>query len=258
VAPPPKRLDSSRRHGARGDAMSTPRPRRIVALGGGGFSMEPENPALDRFVVGLTGKPRPKVCFVPTASGDSEGYVLRFQQAFAGMAETSSLSLFRRTTEDLRVFVLEKDVVYVGGGNTANMLAVWRLHGLDVVLREAWDAGVILCGVSAGALCWFECGVTDSFGPRLAPLDGALGFISGSFCPHYDGEAERRPTYRGLVAGGLAPGFAADDGAAFVFEGSGLTEVVTSRREARAFRVTRHEGAVVETPLETRYLGERP
>ncbi len=132
-------------------------------MGGGGFSMEPENPLLDDFVLGLTGKPRPKVCFVPTASGDAEGYRQRFQAAFpAERAEAASLLLFWEREPDLRSFVLSQDVIYVGGGNTVSLLAVWRAHGLDVVLREAWEAGVILCGVSAEALCWFEGGTTDS------------------------------------------------------------------------------------------------
>ena len=231
--------------------------KQIVAMGGGGFSMEPDNPLLDDFVLGLTGKPRPKVCFVPTATGDHEGYTQKFYDAFpAERATASHLALFKRTEPDLRAFVLAQDVIYVGGGNTVSLLAVWRAHGLDVVLREAWEAGVVLCGVSAGALCWFEGGTTDSFGAGLAPLRDGLGFLTGSGCPHYDGEAERRPLYQKLVGEGVLPsGLAADDSAALYFTGTQLVEAVSSVPDARAYRVERHGDAVVETPLQTRFLG---
>jgi peptidase E len=229
----------------------------IVAMGGGGFSMEPDEPRLDAFVLSLTGKARPRVCFLPTASGDRDEYVARFHAAFSlhHACEHTHLKLFPRTEEDLRAFVLSQDVVYVGGGSTANMLATWRVHGLDRVLREAWEAGVVLTGVSAGALCWFEAGVTDSFGPALAPLRDGLGFLGGSCCPHYDGEPQRRPTYRRLVADGTLPGgLAADDGAALWFEGRVLRGAVASREGARAWRVERTPGGfaeaeIVPTPL---------
>ena len=231
--------------------------KQIVAMGGGGFSMEPDNPLLDDFILGLTGKLRPKVCFVPTATGDSESYVQKFYDAFpAERAEASHLALFHRTVRDLRAFVLSQDVIYVGGGNTASLLAVWRAHGLDVILREAWEAGVVLCGVSAGALCWFEGGTTDSFGDGLAPLQDGLGFLAGSGCPHYDGEAERRPLYQKLVRDGVLPnGLAADDSAGLYFAGTELVEAVSSVPNARAYRVERHGDAVIETPLPTRFLG---
>lgn len=221
-------------------------------MGGGGFSMEPGNPLLDDFVLSLTGKPRPKVCFVPTASGDADGYVVRFHNAFRPeRAEATHLSLFQRDIADLRGFALGQDVLYVGGGATANMLAVWRVHGLDAILREAWEAGVVLCGVSAGMVCWFDSAVTDSFGP-LAPMQDGLGLITGSACPHYDGEPARRPTYqRAIASGALAPGVAADDGAALHYAGDTLAEVVSSRPSARAYRVTASD----ETPIDARYLG---
>jgi dipeptidase E len=208
-------------------------------MGGGGFSMEPENPRLDTFVLSLARSPRPRVCFVPTASGDSDGYVAGFYRAFAQHDCTpADLTLFDRTVPDLETFVLAQDVVYVGGGNTASMLAAWRAHGLDAILRRAWDAGVVLCGISAGMNCWFEESVTDSFGPQLAALHDGLGFLGGSCCPHYDGEERRRPVYSELVAHGeLRPGWAADDGAALVFAGTELTEVVASRPQAAAYRV---------------------
>ena len=218
--------------------MSGREQRRIVAMGGGGFLME-DDPTLDDQILALTGRARPKVCFVPTATADGEPRIERFTDMLAGRAETSVLRLFRRSVVDLRAFVLSQDVIYVSGGNTANLLAIWRVHGLDVVMREAWERGVLLCGPSAGAICWFEAGVTDSFGP-LRELHGGLGLLPGSFCPHYDGEVERRPTFLRLVAEGTLPGgYAADDGAALLFEGARVARVLRARPTTRAFRVDR-------------------
>lgn len=170
----------------------------IVTLGGGGFSDAGEATAIDAFILGLTGKARPRVCFVPTASGDDHGYAGKFDKAFAEHAETSVLSLFTKAenhtwTCDPR-HLLTQDVVYVGGGSTANLLALWRLHGLPEVLREAAASGTVLAGISAGMNCWFEASSTDSFGP-LAPLDDGLGFLPGSACPHLFGEEDRAEKY---------------------------------------------------------------
>jgi peptidase E len=229
----------------------------IVGMGGGGFSEEPDNPLLDRYVLSLARRERPRVCFVATASGDSEGYVARFYRAFAEHdCRPADLGLFDRLVGDLRRFVLEQDVVYVGGGNTASLLAVWRTHGLDSILREALDAGAVLCGVSAGMNCWFQASTTDSFGPELAALHDGLGFVAASACPHYDNEAQRRPLYHRLVADGFPAGYAADEGAALHFDSAGaLVEAVASREGASAYRVERGPGgAAVEQPLPTRYL----
>ena len=232
----------------------------IVAMGGGGFSMEPDNPLLDDHVLDLAraerGRERPRVCFLATASGDSPTYIASFYAAFARRAEASHLALFVRTVDDLESFLLDQDVIYVGGGNTENMLAIWRVHGVDRALGRAWESGIVLTGLSAGSLCWFETGSTDSFG-GLAPLSRGLGFLAGSHSPHYDGEATRRPHYQQLVADGTLPaGYAADDGAALVFHGTELAEVVASRPNARGYRVERGPtGTAVETELPTRYLG---
>jgi dipeptidase E len=235
------------------------RDRHVVAMGGGGFSMEPDNPLLDDFVLELgravSGRERPRVSLIPTASGDAPLYVRNFYDAFAPKAAASWLPLFERDPRDLRSFLLGQDVVYVGGGNTENMLAIWRVHGVDAILREAWEAGVVMAGLSAGSLCWFESGTTDSFGPGLAPFHDGLGFLPGSHCPHYDGEALRRSSYQRLVADGLAAGHAADDGAALHFVGTELVEVVTSRPAASAYRVESVDGRIVETALPARYLG---
>ncbi|WP_373048692.1 Type 1 glutamine amidotransferase-like domain-containing protein [Vulgatibacter sp.] len=229
----------------------------IIAMGGGGFSMEPDNPLLDDYVLSLTGKERPSVCFVPTASGDAEGYIERFHAAFTERADTAVLQLFRRSVADLAAFIARQDVVYVGGGNTANMLAVWRVHGFEAVLRSAWQRGTILCGLSAGALCWFEGGVTDSFGEGLAPLRDGLGLLPGSFCPHYDGEPLRRPAYERLVLQGELPGgWAADDGVALHFEGTELVSVVASSADAAAWRLHAGNGEQLSVQrLQPLFLG---
>src|SRR5438067_4418543 len=193
--------------------------RRIAALGGGGFSMEPRNLRLDRWLLSLTGKRRPRVLFVPTASGDSVRYIARFHRAFGRHeCEPEHLQLFNRGVRDLRSHILRQHVVYVGGGNAANMLAVWRVHGLDAILREAYENGTLLCGVSAGANCWFESSLTDSFGRPLRPLHDGLALVPGSFCPHYDGERDRRAAYRRFVGRGELPaGWGAEDGVAVLF-----------------------------------------
>ncbi len=226
-------------------------------MGGGGFSMEPRNPKLDDFVLSLARrKRRPRVCFVGTASGDSDSYIRRFHDAFPpSRAAATHLTLFERSVGDLKTFVMDQDVIYVCGGSSANMLAVWRLHGLDKVLRAAWNAGVAMAGISAGAICWFEDGLTDSFGMPFRALDDGLGFVRGACCPHYDGEKERRPALMRLIKRGFPSTLALDDGAAAHFVGTRLMEVVSSRPKARAIRVELRRGVVAETTLPVRYLG---
>jgi peptidase E len=233
--------------------------RQIIVLGGGGFSMEPDNPLLDRFVLSLARRPRPKVCFVPTASGDAAEYVEGFHHAFAQHdCQPADLRLFERTVSDLESFVLAQDVIYVGGGSTANLLAVWRVHGLDQILRRAWQEGVVLAGISAGMNCWFEQSVTDSFDVNhLSGLDDGLGLLPGSGCPHYDGEPQRRPTYQNLVgSGALSDGWAADDGAAILFADGAEPAVVSSRPNACAYRVCLQTDGVTEERIAGRYLGD--
>jgi dipeptidase E len=229
--------------------------RQIVVMGGGGFSMEPRNPRLDLYVLRLTGKANPRVCFLPTASGDSGDYIRRFHLAFAKFrCRPSCLTLFRRDERDPAEHLLAQDLIYVGGGNTANLLAVWRVHGVDRALRQAWRNGTILCGVSAGMICWFECSVTDSFGPPAALHDG-LGFLPGSAWPHYDAERDRRPLYHRLIASGFPGGIAADDGAAIHYVGRRILKCVSSRKHAGAYRVRREGSRVIEEPLPMTFLG---
>jgi peptidase E len=221
----------------------------VLAMGGGDILSRSSK--LEELLLDLTGKHRPHVCFLPTAGGEKPEWVVGFYQAFSSRdCEPSHLTLFGMP-EDPAAHVASQDVLYVGGGNTANMLALWRVHGIDRALREAWERGAVVGGMSAGANCWFESCVTDSFGPRLRPLHDGLGFLTGSFCPHYDGEPERRPAYTRLVReGGLPPGYAADDDAALHFRGTDLVEVVSQREGARGYHVT-VEG---EEPLEPRLL----
>lgn len=230
-------------------------PRQIIALGGGGFSMEPENLTLDRYVLAQARTPEPAVAFVPTASGDADSYVVSFYTAFAGLpCRPSHLPLFRRTP-DLRAYLLAQDVIYVGGGNTKSMLAVWRDWGLPELLREAWASGIILAGISAGAICWFEQGITDSYAGALRALT-CLGFLPGSCCPHYDGEAARRPAYAQLLnTSEITAGFGIDDGAAIHFVDTAVHSIVASRRGATAYRVHMLDGVVHEEPLPVDYRG---
>jgi peptidase E len=214
-------------------------PERRLALLGGGFSTDDDG-LLDDWVLEQVRAPRPKVCFVPTASGDAPGYVEQFLTAYeARSCEPSVLQLFRRDLDDndLRSFLLSQDVVYVGGGNTANLLAVWRAHGVDRLLREAFDRGTLLCGISAGANCWAEGSHTDSFGP-LTHLSDGLGVLSGSVCPHYDSEPGRRSSYQTAVANHALPaGWAVGDGVGALFTDGQLTDTVTRTPQAQLYRV---------------------
>ena len=187
---------------------------------------------------------------VPTAVGDADSAVVAFYERCAGLGELSHLKFHPWPPAGLRELALAQDAIFVGGGSTANMLAIWRVHGLDGFLREAWENGIVLWGASAGMICWFEAGVTDSFGPQLEGMD-CLGWLAGSACPHYDGEERRRPRYRELVDGGFPEGIAADDGVALRYVGTELTEIVSCRPGATAYRVTR----AGEERLEARLLG---
>lgn len=225
---------------------------RIIAVVGGGVG----GPAMERlngFLLGLTGKERPRICAIPTATGDAAANLVVYYQRYARRADATHLDLFDRSVVDIAGLLLAQDIIWVGGGNTANMLAVWRVHGVDEILKEAWQRGIVLAGGSAGGLCWFECGVTDSFGP-LAPLNDGLGLLPGSHCPHYDSEPERRPTYERLIKGGFPAGYAADDGAVLLFRDTQLAEVVTACEGAHGYRVECGDGRVAETVLPSRLL----
>ena len=232
--------------------------KQIIAMGGGGFSMEPDNPLLDQYILDQAPVATPKICFLATATGDDPRYITNFYTAFtAHDCHPSHLTFFGRVP-NLREILLNQDIIYVGGGNTKSMLAIWREWQLPTLLRQAWEAGIVLTGVSAGAICWFTQGITDSHGSRLAGLD-CLGLLPGTFCPHYDGEAERRPAFQQLLGTGeVGPGYAADDGAALHFRDEQLLRTVASRPAAKGYQL-RMDAAdeVVEEPLETIYLAEK-
>jgi dipeptidase E len=215
----------------------------ILAMGG--FPDE----VLRAYLVGLADVERPRLLYVPTASGEDAGSILAIHEQLGPSCDVAHATFFPWPPEDLRERALAADIVLVGGGNTANMLAVWRVHGFDEVLREAWRQDVVLAGWSAGAICWFEAGVTDSFGPQLEQME-CLGFLPGSACPHYDGEELRRPRYGELLRDGLPPGVAIDDDVGVRFDGTELKEVVTSRAGATAYRV----GADGQEALDARLL----
>jgi dipeptidase E len=229
----------------------------IIAIGGGGFLAEPRNYALEKYILDQTGKDRPNVLMIPTARGDDAEYVAKFHAAFGELgATTLHLPLFHRTP-DIRSVVLAQDAIFVGGGNTKSMLAVWREWGLPEVLKEADASGIVLGGQSAGAICWFEQGVTDSWADRLRPLD-CMGWLPGSCCPHYDGEVERRPAYHALVQSGeVQPGYAIEDTVAIHFRYGRLERVLSKKAGARAYHVSIDGAAIRETPLDVTLLPPR-
>jgi peptidase E len=234
--------------------MAADERRHVIAIGGG--MMMPENnvPLHLDYALRLTGKREPRICVLNTAAGDDPRWTMYLYDRFAGHpARVSHLALFPMpNVADPADLLLSQDVIFVGGGSVANMLAVWRVHGLDVIMRKAWHAGIVMAGSSAGGICWFEGGTTDSFGRELRPFTDGLGLLAGSFCPHYNSESGRRPLYHRLIADGtLSGGIACDDGVGAHFTDDELTEVIADRPESGAYRV---EPGITETRLDARYL----
>ncbi len=232
----------------------TQKTKQIVAIGGGGFYRDAEDLALERYILQQTNADAPRVAFVPTASGEPDNYVASFYSAFLRLnCRPSVLTFFKRTPE-VRSSLLNQDVIYVGGGNTKSLLAIWRDWGVPEILREAWESGVVLTGVSAGAICWFEQGLTDSFADGMRPLE-CLGFLQGSCCPHYDSEAHRRPSYHRLLANGEIPaGVALENWSAVHYKGTEIHRVIASRAGARVYSMRAVYGSVQEVPLPVEYL----
>jgi dipeptidase E len=228
--------------------------KQIISIGGGGFYRDAENLELEKYIIRQSGTENPRVAFVPTASGEPDHYIASFYAAFLKLGcRPSVLTLFKRTP-DLRSFLLAQDVIYVGGGNTKSLLAVWRDWGVAEVIREAWESGVVLAGVSAGAICWFEQGLTDSFSDGLRPL-ACLGFLSGSCCPHYDGEPQRRPSYHRLLASGdISGGVAIEDWTGVHFKEREIYKVISSKRGARAYSLRSVYGSIQEVALPGEFL----
>jgi dipeptidase E len=231
--------------------------RLIFAMGGGGFTMEPTNPLLDDYVLTLSLAREPRILFLPTASGDTTSQINAFYARYGGReCAPAHVSLFRLGELDrpLEEIVLAQDIVYVSGGSMRNLLAIWRAHGLDELLTRAWKSGIVLAGLSAGAMCWFEGGITCSGGSPEAI--GGLGLLKGSFTVHADGEPERLPAWLASVRSGALPGgWAADDGVGLLFRADALERVVSSRPGAGAQRVDALAGELVRHRLEPELLG---
>ncbi len=229
----------------------------ILATSGGlraSARLEWEVGPLTRYAVeiaGVTGR-APRVCFLATACGDDGRLISTFyDNAWRQGWTASHLALFPMpNVEDPAAHLIAQDVVWVWGGSVAGLLAMWKLHGLDTAFRAAWEAGVVLTGVSAGSICWHVGGTTDSFGPKLRPVTNGLGLLPYSNGVHYDAEAERRPLLQSLVGDGtLPPGFATDNGAGLLYRGTEMVEALTEVDGAGAYRLDRANGEVVETQL---------
>jgi dipeptidase E len=230
------------------------RAKQIIPIGGGGFYRDSENLELEKYIIRQSGSENARIAFVPTASGEPDHYVSSFYAAFLKLNCRPSVLTFFKRTPDLRSFLLSQDIIYVGGGNTKSLLAVWHDWGVPEILREAWQSGIVLTGVSAGAICWFEQGLTDSFSDELRPL-ACLGILPGSCCPHYDGEAQRRPSYHRLIASGeISAGVAIEDWTGVHFKGTEIHKVITSKRGARAYSVRAVYGSVQEVSLAGEFL----
>ncbi len=239
--------------------------RQIIAIGGGGFQryhfsdLFGKNLLIEAYVLRQSDVANPKICFIPTASGESERYIANFYASFSQFqCRPSHLSLFCLPTKDLEDFILEQDVIYVGGGNTMSMLALWKEWGVGGFLKSAWENGTVMSGISAGAICWFEQGLTDSIPGELRPLK-CLGLLRGSCCPHYDGEKQRRPTYTRYVAeGSIRDGVAIQDGAAAHFVNDALSRAVCSEQGKVCFRVSQTTDGYLEEAMACEFLGTEP
>lgn len=237
--------------------MPTP-VRRILALGGHEFSSRPPDRAVCELILKLATERaggRPRICILPTASGDTSDLIAGFYSAFGERpCDPSDLSLFRlgRRPMELRNHLLAQDLVYVGGGSLVNLLAVWEAHEIGAILSLAWRRGIVLAGQSAGAMCWFEAGITKSSGKPLSAA--GLGLLDGSLCVHYNNEPERRAAYLDAVGNGMPDGYGLDDYSGLIWEGTSAPAAVTARRGARAYRVVSREGGVSEAPVPARFL----
>ncbi len=230
--------------------------RQIVALGGGMFSMEPDNGLLDKYILDLVPKEKPKICFLGTASHDGKEYRDMFYNFFKNkQCEPSHLSL-THPPKDIEAFIMDKDIIHVGGGNTKLIIDTWKKFGVDKIMKKAWAKGIILTGMSAGAICWFDDGITNPSQGKLTRLP-CLGILNGSFCPHYDDRAELKMAFHKLILSGtIEEGYGVEDGAAVHFVGAEPIRVVASRPGATAYKVRKLRSKIVETPMIPVYLGK--
>ena len=222
--------------------------RQVIAIGGGGFGRTQESNLIEQYILDQTSKKNPKICFIPTATGDLDPYVVNFYSVFSKLnCETSHISFFKRTI-DLKAHIQKQDVIFVGGGNTKSMLAVWRDWGLDLILKDAYDRGVVMSGVSAGAICWFEAGLTDSWASDLQMMK-CMDFIPGNCAPHYDEEPERRPaTKQFLENKSIDFMYGIEGGAALHFVDEIPNSTIQFKKNKYAYKVTLDGNKINESP----------
>jgi dipeptidase E len=232
-------------------------PGHILPTGAGRAVMDRRNDPLHTYTLELTGKERPRVLYLGTPTGDDLSYIVSFYETYhVDRCMPAHLKLFSIKEPDIHGFILRHDVIHVGGGNTANALDVWRREGVDRAMREAWEGGAILTGGSAGGLCWFEGGTTDSFGPELKVLHDGLGFLPGSFCPHYDAEDDRKPLFhQAILDGTLSTGYAVWNRVMLRFDGTELVGALSSEEGGQALKVYKDGDKIVEEPIPTEFLG---
>ena len=225
--------------------------KQIIAIGGGGFGRTPGEGLIEKYILDQSEKDVPNICFIPTATGDNEAYKVNYYSTFSKLdCLPSHLDFFKRTP-DLKELILKQDIIFVGGGNTKSMLAVWKDWGLDLVLKEAYEKGVIMSGVSAGAICWFDQGITDSWAEDLKVMD-CLGFIEGACCPHYDEEPQRKPSLNKFITEKVLKScYAVDGGCALHIEDEKEFKSVVFSKNKNSFLVEMKDNKVAEKPYST-------
>ena len=225
--------------------------RQVIAIGGGGFGRTQESNLIEQYILDQTSKTKPKICFIPTATGDLDSYIVNFYSVFTKLkCEPSHISFFKRTI-DLQAHIQKQDAIFVGGGNTKSMLAVWRDWGLDLILKDAYDRGVVMSGVSAGAICWFEGGLTDSWASDLKMME-CMNFIPGNCAPHYDEEPERRPaTKRFLENKSIDFMYGIEGGAALHFIDEIPNSTIQFKKNKNAYKVTLDGDNILESPYKS-------
>jgi len=222
----------------------------IISIGGGGFGRNPNHRVMEQYILSQSINENPNICFIPTASAEDKSYIVNFYKSFSKLeCKPTHLNFFERTP-NLRSIINKQDIIYVGGGNTKSMLAVWKEWKLDVLLHKAYLKGTILCGVSAGSICWYDKGVTDSWASNLSILD-CLGFIKGNNCPHYDGEKDRRPSVHKFIQDSKIDScYASDDGAAIHFKDGKLYKSISFYKDAKSYIVkTNSDNVVIEEEI---------
>tara|TARA_B100000035_G_scaffold293296_1_gene282631 strand:+ start:673 stop:1365 length:693 start_codon:yes stop_codon:yes gene_type:complete len=223
--------------------------RQIIAIGGGGFGREPGVGTIEKYILQQSNKERPNICFIPTAAGDSDSYKASYYETLNKFScNPTHLDFFKRTP-NLEELINKQDIIFVGGGNTKSMLSVWREWGLDAILKKAYIGGTIMSGVSAGAICWFEKGITDSWLDKLNVME-CLGFTKGNCCPHYDEEAERKPSLSKFINDNLLNEcYAIDGGCALHLKNDQVFKAISFKDDKNSFLVNNEKGRVTETTL---------